>query len=99
MALSNIRKEPRREITESLVGILVLVAVIYGDYTFAAWAVPVDSPDRAVFIPITMVVGLIGLFVAGLILAGLLYLTHSIGEVVCDSLAERGLELRPKQRY
>jgi hypothetical protein len=34
-----------------------------------------------------------------LLTAALLLLGHAIGEVICDSLGNKGLELRPKQRY
>ena len=94
MALSNIFREPRREITESAVGIAAFALLVYGDYEFASWFHEVTKPVGACPIPIGMILGVI----AALLGIGALFLTHAIGEGVCNSLARRGVELRPKRR-
>ena len=97
MALSNIFREPRREITETVVGFMVFLGFAYIDMHFAFWFQGVTGgfnngcpwPIGFIFVgPVIMIV---------LILLALLI--HAIGEWICNSLARRGLELRPKQRY
>jgi apolipoprotein N-acyltransferase len=39
MALSNMRNEPRREITEQALGAIALVLVVGGDYALSSWLV------------------------------------------------------------
>ncbi len=100
MALSNIFKEPRREITESAIGILAAVgsiavtsvAVYYTGvfvHHFSPQTPLASCVGTAIFLLPATVVALIGLAVA----------THAIGESVCASLAKRNLDPRPKQRY
>ena len=38
MALSNIFREPRREITETLVGVGVVILPVYVNYRLGAWS-------------------------------------------------------------
>lgn len=97
MALSNVFREPRRELTESAVGILVFFGGIALDYGFAVWfqGFSKDWGQGLCPIPIGMVFGLI-FFV---LLLGLATLTHGLGEVTCDWLAEHGVHLRPRVRY
>jgi hypothetical protein len=96
MALSNIFREPRREITESLIGVTIFAVPLYWDYRLTL-AVNATSPH-----PLPVPVGMLILggvvIVIGLIGWGAALLTHFIGEEICDSLARRGLELRPKER-
>lgn len=94
MALSNIFREPRREITESAVGIAIASIVIYGDWWFACWFQETVAHDDKQIRVIGMLVGIL----AAIIITGLVFLTHWVGEEICDSLARRGLELRPKDR-
>lgn len=100
MALGNIRREPRREITESLLGILVVAPLFYLDWHLSAeWSVISNGPPFIIallLIPVFTVIGLGILFVALLaFLAG----THALGELICDILAEVRLDPRPKNRY
>lgn len=99
MALSNIKREPRREITEQVVGILTLCFV-----GWFIWSVPpklfpvmntLDAPDRVLAVFLSAFVTVFGIF----LLVGLVYFMHFIGEVVCGLLADMGLEVRPKRRY
>lgn len=97
MALSNIRVEPRREITESLVGIALVVGFLFGDYLTGIWF---SHHDESHSIALGMVVGPMMLAVVIVVSAMILYLTHFLGEVLLDFMADTvGLELRPKQRY
>lgn len=101
MALSNIRREPRREITESILGILAVIVALGVDYFVSNWAHvkslrviptnPVPIGAGMVLIPLCLFV----LFIFGTIL---LYATHSIGESVCGWLSDIGMDPRPKQR-
>lgn len=96
MALSNIFVEPRREITESVVGVLIAAAVLVPDYRICEWLLSRShaADDRVLVIPMM----LLGLIVLGFAVACVFFL-HFIGETTCDWFAERGLRLRPKTRY
>lgn len=102
MALSNIFKEPRREITESAVGIGVVFGALWADYAFAVWlqdvAGYVQYADGTRWNKIHWVFGmLLGPAVAVLAFA-LLWLTHEIGDGLCNALQARGIHLRPRVR-
>jgi hypothetical protein len=95
MALSNMMREPRREITETLVGIAAVAAVIGGDYLFASWLCQdVPRAEYPADVIMTMVLGIAALM-TGL---AILNIIHAIGENVCASLDRNGIQLRPKQR-
>lgn len=96
MALSNIFREPRREITESAVGIAIVAGFLYGDYCFAAWlySMTADNPRGGFPVVLGMIMGVVFFIVC----IGMLVLTHALGEAICNALAKRGLELRPRQR-
>lgn len=98
MALTNIIREPRREITESAAGIMLFAGLIWLDYGLAKFMdIPAPSQSKADHYFILFV----GMFAGAAIIAvtiGLLFLTHAIGEGICNSLARHGLELRPKNR-
>jgi undecaprenyl pyrophosphate phosphatase UppP len=100
MALSNIFREPRREITETLLGIILAVALVWGDILLAL-SIANHTPQKettsdivglALIIPVTVVPAVIMGW-------GLLMATHFLGEKFCDFLARRGLDPRPKQRH
>lgn len=96
MALSNIFREPQREITESMAGIALSAIIIYVDYVFAVWfrRLTIDL-DHGCPILLGMVIGFLGLALAYLALL----ITHEMGEGICNFLARRGVELRPKKRF
>lgn len=98
MALSNIFREPRREITESVVGLVPFVGFIALDVFLTRWICRADTHrdwGQIMGIFFVIVVGtLMALF--GLVLLALF--THFIGEEICGFLARHGLELRPKNR-
>jgi hypothetical protein len=101
MALSNIWKEPRREITETVVGFGAVVAglgiPLYGGYWVARWAAGPAAPFSQVLgygFCLTMAGGL----VCGMLLS-LAFVIHEVGDEVCTTLEEHGIRLRPKRRY
>lgn len=96
MSLTNIRREPRREITESVVGLVIVAVPIWADYRFARWfeQVTVQPNNSGCPWPLGM---LLGLFVA-LVFALMLILTHGLGTLACDALQNLGLHLRPRAR-
>jgi integral membrane sensor domain MASE1 len=99
MALSNIRKEPRRELTEQLVGVIVLAALIIPDYWLASWVRDYDTHADKPPVIVYMFMSVVVLAAVGFILWGAMVVIHIFGEELCNSLARRGIELRPKQRY
>jgi hypothetical protein len=99
MSLTNILREPRREITETVAGLVVFfgigIPLVYADYVFAVWvnresgAYPNGCP-----LEIGMALG-VSIFIFGIIL---LMLVHAIGERVCNGLESRGYRVRPVRR-
>lgn len=98
MALSNIGNEPRREITESIVA---TVGYIYLDFFISKSICPYyyDGSDK--YPPWwLLIIGLmlfIGIMVP-LLLWGFIYLTHDIGDMVCDWLKALKIDPRPRRR-
>jgi len=107
MALSNILKEPRREITESLTGIVVFSVVMipfaWADYLIAVHIRTVTGhrPDELLIIPLVFATGLLTICAMVAISVGRLFLlgTHALGEVICTLLEKLGIQMRPRQRY
>lgn len=95
MALSNIGREPRREIIEQVIGVGFVVVYLVCDYQFARW---VYAPESFWKDPgdLTLMVGGL-LFIP--IFYGLLLFTHIMGEIVCGWLTVVGVDPRPRQRY
>src|SRR3954463_6782832 len=99
MALTNIFREPRREITEQVVGAALVVPAIvlcvwatvyFGGSVYACPALK-ESPcwiGAAVTLPAILLAIIIGLTVI-----------HGIGDAACNALQRRGLHLRPRVRY
>jgi hypothetical protein len=99
MALSNILNEPRREITESLVGIAVLILPVYADYRFGCWFNNVVGDGLPpVDVPRTLTGMFVGILLT-LILIAIAIGTHAFGDHVCEVLQDHGLQLRPNTRY
>lgn len=103
MALSNILREPRREITESAVGILAVGAVavpaLWLDYLFAVWFREVSGGDASgVPWPVGIVIGALLTLAAVLFFSMVLAATHAAGEGICNALQRRGIYLRPRER-
>lgn len=95
MALSNIRNEPRREITEQLIGVAALLSIPFAaHYIATAWIGAVRTIDVVGF---TVLLTLMLPIMAALAI-GLFYLAHFIGEEICDGLRNMGVDPRPRQR-
>lgn len=107
MALSNMRIEPRREITESAIGIaalfviipvLVLGGVWFQYFTGGPFSIRTMNGDYCPW-PLGILIVVCSLFLTTLLIWGLNHLTHYIGEKICDGMARIGWDPRPKQRY
>ncbi len=103
MALSNIFREPRREITESVVGMIVVAALIFADYRFGMWLQNYLNAHSGLspgcwngFFIVGMIFGVFAIFAACQVL---FIFPHWVGEVACDLLANLGADPRPKRRY
>lgn len=95
MALSNIFREPRREITESIVGIVLVGLLLGADYRFATWfEVATGGDGKGCPWPIGLIFGAGAAFF--LVIAAVA--THQIGDSICNALDRRGLQLRPINR-
>ena len=98
MALSNIFNEPRREITESVVGTLVFSGFLPLDYFLALGFEKITGGAGHGGCPWPL--GMLFFVPVGLALAiaVFVYLPHFLGEVFCGWLANAGLEVRPNDR-
>lgn len=95
MALSNIFREPQREITETVLGIVVVLPALA-----MAWKIA-DFLSTTQGAPPWVVCFGLSILITGIVIAislAILVFIHFIGEEVCGALAERGLEIRPKDR-
>lgn len=98
MALSNLFKEPRREITETLVGFVVITPFIVLDVWGARWLQALQPHNARPFLIIMVLVALMMFVAFALSMLALLGI-HTVGEKACNALARRGINLRPKERY
>lgn len=99
MALSNIFREPRREIVETVVGIGVAFIPLFLDYKVAKWLELNLSKEDPIPWPVGMIL-LPCLFI--LILAVLFFVLlfiHELGDIICNEFQRRGIYLRPRNRY
>lgn len=97
MALSNIFREPRREITETVVGLVLLVPA-WADYRFGVWlATFLAPPDKDMYVMLVVVGTMLGVALMGAAVLSIVIL-HAVGESICDALEDRGMHLRPRQR-
>jgi hypothetical protein len=102
MALSNIFREPRREITETVVGVALITIPVVADY-FAALELQKLSggwsefpwPIGMLFVPLIVILGAMAVAAVAF---GLPLVVHAIGEIGCEALEERGIHLRPRNR-
>jgi hypothetical protein len=103
MAISNLRNEPRREITESVIGILT-VAIMLPLYVYACHRfVMMFDPSPSDYYPAHIFTILFGWAIGGTAIAViywlLVYFTHDVGEFVCGWMKNLGFDPRPKIRY
>ncbi len=95
MALSNIFNEPKREITETVVGLSLIGIFVAADYSFALWFQDITGgPERGVPWWLGIIAG-VSFGIAGVLM---MLRIHTLGERVCDSLQRHGIHLRPKRR-
>lgn len=106
MALSNIFREPRREIIETGVGIAAIVVglivgspIIVADYFAALWLNQITGGEKGGcpwFLGVILIPLII--FLATLLLSLLAGGIHALGEAACAALDRCGIELRPRWR-
>lgn len=102
MALSNMFREPRRELTETAIGLALFGCAVGADYLFARWLQyqagysTVDQVSKA-NIPWGqgMCIGVILACVCTIIAM----VAHIVGESICDRLQDGGIRLRPLRRH
>lgn len=100
MALSNIGNEPRRELTESAVGIIAGGGWLFVAYLIAKHIDPyyVSQYTPPWWVTVSLVTAAVS-FLGPILFFGMLYFTHLIGEEVCDWLKALRIDPRPSQRY
>ena len=92
MPLNN---EPRSKTTESIVGIIILVGVIWILLTIDYYLVApmLNSKGQDPIVP--MVFGIFFMVMCIIVLGALLALAHTIGEIFCNRLENKGIYLYP----
>lgn len=108
MALSNIWKEPGREISEQAAGVFFFIFILGFDFLGGLWfqyytggpKEPFPIQDNGHFCPwpLGMVLVPIVLVIGGGILTFAWYGLHALGESVCARMAALGIDPRPKIR-
>ena len=101
MALSNIFREPRREITETVVGIGIFsmgaVPLSWGEYRL--WdLIRSDVPHVGDAVAVILLSNIV-LIACGTLSALLVMGIHALGDAICTGLEKRGIQLRPRRRY
>lgn len=99
MALSNMIKEPRRELSETFFGILIAAPFVAVDYYFGRWFQSLFSAaDKDIINSLILLCGM----VVGAVVIGLgflvLVIVHELGEDFCNAMQKRDIHLRPRQR-
>jgi hypothetical protein len=100
MAIDNMKLEPQREITESVLGIGA--AVVFGIIVYSiSRYLKVHDVMGAKDLPMTVIMlsTIIGVVLTFLVGVFLIFFTHFIGEEICAGLKSMGWDPRPKQRY
>lgn len=97
MTLLNIFREPRREIIEQAIGIVVGGSVLGGSFGGAylvvtRWFGATTGSDIFFGTAMFGMIALVGI-------PGIFFLCHEVGEAVCGALARGGIDPRPKRRY
>ncbi|HWY35705.1 MAG TPA: hypothetical protein VNX68_13755 [Nitrosopumilaceae archaeon] len=93
MALSNTFKEPRREIIETIVGLIIFIPFAIIDYKITWWLLMWDPGDYNFGGALVASTGLLCLVIL------LFVIIHAIGDVICTKLEQAGFQIRPRQRY
>lgn len=95
MALSNIVREPRREITETLVGLVPVAGLIYTTNCLASLLYTAPTNPQCPPYPVVWIVSFALIILAVLPGVEVARLVHFIGERGCALLDSIGLYLRP----
>jgi hypothetical protein len=98
MALSNIFREPRREITETGIGLAIVAVPGAADFCFGLWVHREYPPNTLSDGMVSGLVLLVGIGILMFLCACLLRVSHALGEAICDKLEGVGIHLRPRQR-
>ena len=98
MALSNVFREPRRELTEQAFGLAAFGGFICLDLAVASAICLIGNGTIHVAASEFLLCMLMALFVMTIMFA-VSGLVHWAGEAVCDAMANRGYDPRPKNRY
>jgi hypothetical protein len=98
MALFNIFNEPRREITESVVGIICVSGII-GPIVFLGYCIAPALEGPGVPFILAWASSLIIVCFALIMMYIILQIIHVAGEYLCDRLEKNGMQIRPIQRY
>jgi hypothetical protein len=98
MALSNIFREPRRELIEQGVGLVGFTGLVLCDQAAAAIMCLVVDGTTSVEAAEWAVASAMAIPL-GFMIVGVMVLMHAAGEALCNSLQSRGVHLRPRQRY
>ncbi len=93
MALTNILREPRREITEIAVGAGTVCAFLVPIYLFGRWMEQFSNRDGE---PCPLFLGMFAGFLVIVVVVVILFLVHAIGEAICNNLQRNGIDLRPR---
>ena len=114
MALSNIKREPRREITEQAIGLLFILAYVgwiaYSVHLAKVWNPPLYCKPGVASCTVAEAVSdywrepgdfliTLALSLGIWLLYPFLLLMHAFGEMVCGWMTALGFDPRPKQRY
>lgn len=102
MALSNMRREPQREITESAIGVGALIVFVGLDILLAKGLMIYSSAhgwdiEKAPFGMAMLMALLLSILLAIVLIGGTVF-THFLGEEVCGWMARRGMDPRPTVR-
>lgn len=97
MALSNMLVEPRREIIETVAGLLAM-AIPFGWIYYLAKGLQASDRNPEPLLLCLFIATVMTAFICAAV-GGLMLLTHWVGERVCEWLRDRGMEIRPTQRY
>ncbi len=99
MALSNIFREPRREITESAVGLGIFGVYAYGIYHAARWFNDITGGSHhGMPIALAMLLTFFASILACMLFFLIIVATHALGDGICNALQKQGIHLRPRNR-
>lgn len=96
MALSNIRNEPRREITEQAIGFVTVTVWAVITYLIVKHLGPTNPGE---WFAGFLLIGIVFPLILGICTVGLWYFMHEIGETLCGWMTVLGFDPRPKRRY